>query len=203
MYKYVHNNKYQMKYREFAKHSEARKEVKDNIYAKWSKAGIFFGKIILNYILGSPNLGVKGEFLVDTKFFPVLCHFSMIFIKFFKIPWYFQVFQVYSHFSRFSRSSGNPELSFMDLARLSEKQCHLFTVRGFFLSHYSRLWFIHWKRNSIMAIFSLCQVWALVSCSINVICYCINRVVNQVMWIDIIFTTQKPNPTELKLSCQR
>ena len=32
----------------------------------------------------------------------------MIFIKFFKIPWYFQVFQVYSHFSRFSRSSGNP-----------------------------------------------------------------------------------------------
>ena len=32
----------------------------------------------------------------------------MIFIKFFKIPWYFQVFQVHSHFSRFSRSSGNP-----------------------------------------------------------------------------------------------
>ena len=33
----------------------------------------------------------------------------MIFIKFFKIPWYFQVFQVYSHFSRFSSSSGNPD----------------------------------------------------------------------------------------------
>ena len=35
----------------------------------------------------------------------------MIFIKFFRIPWDFQVFQVYSHFSRFSRfsrSSGNP-----------------------------------------------------------------------------------------------
>ena len=34
----------------------------------------------------------------------------MIFINFFKIPWYFQVFQVYPHFSRFYRSSGNPEL---------------------------------------------------------------------------------------------
>ena len=32
----------------------------------------------------------------------------MIFIKIFKIPWYFQVFQVYSRFSRFSRSSWNP-----------------------------------------------------------------------------------------------
>ena len=42
MYKYVHNNKYQIKYRKFAKHSEARKEVKDNIYTKQSKAGIFF-----------------------------------------------------------------------------------------------------------------------------------------------------------------
>ena len=52
--------------------------------------------------------GVKGEFLVATKFFQVSCHFSMIFIKFFKIP-YFQVFHVYSHFSRFSRSSGSPE----------------------------------------------------------------------------------------------
>ena len=31
MYKYVHNNKYHMKYSEFAKHSEARKDVKDNI----------------------------------------------------------------------------------------------------------------------------------------------------------------------------
>ena len=44
MYKYVHNNKYQMKYREFAKHNEARKEVKDNIYAKRSKAGNCFEK---------------------------------------------------------------------------------------------------------------------------------------------------------------
>ena len=68
---------------------------------------IFFSKIILNCILGLPNLGVEGEFLVATKFFQVSRHFSMIFIKFFKIP-YFQVFQVYSHFSRFSRSSGNP-----------------------------------------------------------------------------------------------
>ena len=34
MYKYVHNNKYQMKYKEFAKYGEARKEVKDNIYAE-------------------------------------------------------------------------------------------------------------------------------------------------------------------------
>ena len=60
MYKYVQNNKYQMKYREFVKHSEARKEVKDNIYANqgWN----FFWKIILNCILGLPNLGVKGEF---------------------------------------------------------------------------------------------------------------------------------------------
>ena len=69
----------------------------------------FFWKIIINCILGLPNVGVQGEFLVSTKFFQVACHFSMIFIKFYKIPWYFQVFQVYSHFSRFSRSSGNPE----------------------------------------------------------------------------------------------
>ena len=40
----VHNNKYQMKDREFAKHSETRKEVKDNIYAKQSEAGNFFEK---------------------------------------------------------------------------------------------------------------------------------------------------------------
>ena len=51
---------------------------------------------------------VNSEFLVATKFFQVSCHFFMIFIQFFKIPWYFQVFQVYSHFSRFSRSNGNP-----------------------------------------------------------------------------------------------
>ena len=37
----------------------------------------------------------------------------MIFIKFFKIPWYFQVFQAYSHFSRFCRSSGNPEKHYL------------------------------------------------------------------------------------------
>ena len=52
--------------------------------------------------------GHPGWILVATKFFQVAYHFSMIFIKFYKIPWYFQVFQVYSHFSRFSRSSGNP-----------------------------------------------------------------------------------------------
>ena len=52
MYKYVHNNKYQMKYKEFAKYGEARKEVKNNIYAEWSEARNFFWKIILNCILG-------------------------------------------------------------------------------------------------------------------------------------------------------
>ena len=30
--------------------------------------------------------------LVATKFFQVACHFSMIFINFYKIPWYFKVF---------------------------------------------------------------------------------------------------------------
>ena len=44
MFKYVHNNKYQMKYREISKHSEARKQLKDNIYAEWGKAGLFFEK---------------------------------------------------------------------------------------------------------------------------------------------------------------
>ena len=34
MYKYVHDNKYQMKYSEFAKHSEARKELKENFFEK-------------------------------------------------------------------------------------------------------------------------------------------------------------------------
>ena len=34
MYKYVHNNKYQTKQSEFTKHSEARKQLKDNIYAE-------------------------------------------------------------------------------------------------------------------------------------------------------------------------
>ena len=44
---------------------------------------------------------------MPNKFFQVSYHFSMIFIKFFKIT-YFKVFQVYPHFSR---SSGNPALS--------------------------------------------------------------------------------------------
>ena len=61
MYKYVHNNKYQMKYREIAKHSEARKELKDNIYAKLSEAR-FFWKIILNFVLGLPPVGVGVNF---------------------------------------------------------------------------------------------------------------------------------------------
>ena len=52
-----------------------------------SKARLkFFLKIMINCILGLPNLGVQGEFLVVTKFFQVACHFSMIFIKFYKIP---------------------------------------------------------------------------------------------------------------------
>ena len=111
-----------MKYREFTKHSEPRKEVKDIFYAERSEAGNVFWKIILNCILVLPNLGVKGEFLVATKFFQVSCHFSMIFIKFFKIPWYFQVFQVSSHFSRFSRSSGNPAFRTIDA---SSRRLHL------------------------------------------------------------------------------
>ena len=45
MYKYAHNNKYQMKYIvNFATHSEARKQLKDNIYAELSEAEIFFEK---------------------------------------------------------------------------------------------------------------------------------------------------------------
>ena len=44
MYKYVHNNKYPMQYSELAKHSEARKQMKDNIYAERSKAENFLGK---------------------------------------------------------------------------------------------------------------------------------------------------------------
>ena len=43
----------------------------------------------------------------------------MIFIKFFRIPWYFQIFQVYSHFFRFSRTSGNPAiLAFLTFMKL-------------------------------------------------------------------------------------
>ena len=75
-----------MKYSELAKHSETRKQLEDNIYAERSEAKNFFGKIIINCIIGLPNLGVLGEFLVATKFFQVVCHFSMIFIKFYKIP---------------------------------------------------------------------------------------------------------------------
>ena len=44
MYNYVHNNKYKMKYSKFAKYSVARKQLKDNIYAEWSKAENFFEK---------------------------------------------------------------------------------------------------------------------------------------------------------------
>ena len=44
MCKYLHNNKYQMKYREIAKYSEARKELKDNIYTEQSEVGICFEK---------------------------------------------------------------------------------------------------------------------------------------------------------------
>ena len=60
MYKYVHNNKYQMKYSEFAKCSEDRKQLEDDINAEQSEAEIFFWKIIINCILGLPNLGVQG-----------------------------------------------------------------------------------------------------------------------------------------------
>ena len=35
---------YQIKYSKFAKHSKARKQLKDNIYAKRCKAEIFFEK---------------------------------------------------------------------------------------------------------------------------------------------------------------
>ena len=58
-----------MKYSEFAKHSEARKQLEDNMYAERSEAKNFFGKIIINCIIGLPYLGVLGEFfLVATKF---------------------------------------------------------------------------------------------------------------------------------------
>ena len=42
----------------------------------------------------------------SSQVFQVSWYFSMIFIKFFKTP-YFQVFQAYPHFSRFSRSNGS------------------------------------------------------------------------------------------------
>ena len=44
MYNYVHNNKYQINYSKFAKHNEARKQLKDNIYAEHSEAENFFEK---------------------------------------------------------------------------------------------------------------------------------------------------------------
>ena len=63
-------------------------------------------------------MGVKGEFLVATKFFQVSYNFSTIFIKFFKIPWYFQVFQVYSHFPGFPGRVGT--LRTVDMDRSEE-----------------------------------------------------------------------------------
>ena len=44
MYKYVHNDKFQMKYRGIAMYNATRKKVKDNIYAKQSKVGNFVEK---------------------------------------------------------------------------------------------------------------------------------------------------------------
>ena len=81
----------------------------------------------MNFILFQ---GSQGWILLALKFFQVSCHFSMIFIKFFKIPWYFQVFQVYPHFSRFSRfsrSSGNHVLS--------EITCESSTMVAWVLAH--------------------------------------------------------------------
>ena len=68
-------------------------KIEKDIDAEWSEAGIFFFflKIISNCLLRPPSLGVRGEFLVATQFFQVSHHFSVVFIKYFKIPWYFQV----------------------------------------------------------------------------------------------------------------
>ena len=49
-----------MKYREFAKHSEARKEVKDNIYAERSEAGNFFLKKNLKLYTRVPKSESQG-----------------------------------------------------------------------------------------------------------------------------------------------
>ena len=57
MYKYVYNNKYQMKYREIANHNEARKELKHNIYAKQSESGNFFWKNNLKFYTGASKSG--------------------------------------------------------------------------------------------------------------------------------------------------
>ena len=75
-----------MKYREIAKHSEAKKQLRDNIAAKQSEARNFFEKHNLKLYTGAFKSGSRGEFLVATKFFQVSYHFSMIFIKFIKIP---------------------------------------------------------------------------------------------------------------------
>ena len=62
----------------------------------YTPTGIFFEKIILNCKLGPPNLGVRGECLVVTKFFQVSYHFSMIFnfSKFHDFPGVLSFFQV-------------------------------------------------------------------------------------------------------------
>ena len=49
-----------MKYREFAKHSKATKEVKDNIYAERNKAGNFFFKNNLKLYTGAPKSRSQG-----------------------------------------------------------------------------------------------------------------------------------------------
>ena len=62
---------------------------------------------------------LRSEFLVATQFFQVSSNFSMIFIKFFKIPWFFQIFQVEwdlcnslkFHFSHLELSRFLPHLS--------------------------------------------------------------------------------------------
>ena len=60
------------------------KKLKDNIYTESSEARNFFEKKPLNRMLGPPNLGVRGKFLVVIHFFQVPYHFSMIFIKIFQ-----------------------------------------------------------------------------------------------------------------------
>ena len=70
------------------------KNNRDNIYFEQSGAGNFFCKNNLKLYTGVSKSGNRGAFLVATKFFQVSYNFSMILIKFFKIPWYFQVFQV-------------------------------------------------------------------------------------------------------------
>ena len=71
---HIYNNKYQVKYSEIAKHSEARKELKVNIYAEQSKAGNFLKNNLIFYTRVSKS-GIRGELLVATKFFQVSYHF--------------------------------------------------------------------------------------------------------------------------------